>query len=319
MWPYCSQPLYADGLPTIFNITILNGYGIGGEIIDEPIFESFENEFDSFLDVHIEYSRRIWPWSGYLAVFIKINSKASNFNGIISAQIRLKVKTADKIDETTFKFRIKIIPTPSKSQRILWDQYRQMRYPPGYFARDNLEQKNSPLDWNADHPHTNFKNLYENFRKNGYFIEISGHPLTCTNLSSYSTLFIVDPEEEFFPDELTEIQKAVKFDGLNLIIFADWFNSTLIKKIQFLDDNTGKLWFPETGGTNIPALNSLLNIFGFSFGDIILNGKFEFGDSVINFLSGSTLIKAPKNGRLGFAKLDDIVSFVFMVLQNGIS
>ena len=33
------------------------------------------------------------------------------------------------------------------SQRILWDQYHNLRYPPGYFPRDNLRMKNDPLDW----------------------------------------------------------------------------------------------------------------------------------------------------------------------------
>ena len=49
------------------------------------------------------------------------------------------------------------------SKRILWDQYHNLRYPPGYFPRDNLKVKNDPLDWNADHIHTNFKvsNIYE--------------------------------------------------------------------------------------------------------------------------------------------------------------
>uniref|UniRef100_A0AC35G792 Peptidase S8/S53 domain-containing protein n=1 Tax=Panagrolaimus sp. PS1159 TaxID=55785 RepID=A0AC35G792_9BILA len=135
-----------------------------------------------------------------------------------------------------------------------------MRYPPGYFARDNLEQKNSPLDWNADHPHTNFKDLYEHLRGNGYFIEISGYPLICINLSSYSMLVIVDPEEEYFPAEINAIQMAVKNDNLNVIIFADWFNSTLIKKIQFMDDNTGKLWFPETG-TFLACKNDYSGVF----------------------------------------------------------
>lgn len=35
------------------------------------------------------------------------------------------------------------------SKRILWDQYHNLRYPPGYFPRDNLRMKNDPLDWYA--------------------------------------------------------------------------------------------------------------------------------------------------------------------------
>lgn len=35
----------------------------------------------------------------------------------------------------------------SCSKRVLWDQYHNLRYPPGYFPRDNLRMKNDPLDW----------------------------------------------------------------------------------------------------------------------------------------------------------------------------
>ena len=33
------------------------------------------------------------------------------------------------------------------SKRILWDQYHNLRYPAGYFPRDNLKMRNDPLDW----------------------------------------------------------------------------------------------------------------------------------------------------------------------------
>lgn len=35
MWPYCSQPIYYGGMPTIVNVTILNGMGVTGRIIDK--------------------------------------------------------------------------------------------------------------------------------------------------------------------------------------------------------------------------------------------------------------------------------------------
>ena len=50
-----------------------------------------------------------------------------------------------------FWMKIKIIPTPPRSKRILWDQYHNLRYPSGYFPRDDLKVKNDPLDWKADH------------------------------------------------------------------------------------------------------------------------------------------------------------------------
>lgn len=50
--------------------------------------------------------------------------------------------------------KVKIVPTPPRSKRVLWDQYHNLRYPPGYFPRDNLRMKNDPLDWYAS-PLTN--------------------------------------------------------------------------------------------------------------------------------------------------------------------
>lgn len=46
--------------------------------------------------------------------------------------------------------KVKIVPTPPRSKRVLWDQYHNLRYPPGYFPRDNLRMKNDPLDWCVD-------------------------------------------------------------------------------------------------------------------------------------------------------------------------
>lgn len=42
----------------------------------------------------------------------------------------------------------------------------------GYFPRDNLRMKNDPLDWNADHIHTNFKDFYAHLRSAGYYVEV---------------------------------------------------------------------------------------------------------------------------------------------------
>lgn len=71
-------------------------------------------------------------------------------------------------------FRAKIIPKPPRHRRIVWDQFHSLRYPPGYFPRDNLKIKNDPLDWNADHIHTNFKDMYQNLRNSGYYVEVLG-------------------------------------------------------------------------------------------------------------------------------------------------
>ena len=85
---------------------------------------------------------------------------------------------------------MKIIPTPSRSKRILWDQYHNLRYPSGYIPRDKLKEQTDPLDWNADHIHTNFRDLYSHLRSSGYFVEVLGQPFTCFDASNYGECFL---------------------------------------------------------------------------------------------------------------------------------
>lgn len=40
MWPYCSQPIYYGGMPTIVNVTILNGMGVTGRVVDKVKYPS---------------------------------------------------------------------------------------------------------------------------------------------------------------------------------------------------------------------------------------------------------------------------------------
>ena len=37
-WPYCSQPLYSNAMPVIFNITILNGMNVNGTVSKKVIY-----------------------------------------------------------------------------------------------------------------------------------------------------------------------------------------------------------------------------------------------------------------------------------------
>lgn len=58
---------------------------------------------------------------------------------------------AEQTSTVKLPIKVKIIPTPPRSKRVLWDQYHNLRYPPGYFPRDNLRMKNDPLDWYLSH------------------------------------------------------------------------------------------------------------------------------------------------------------------------
>ena len=117
----------------------------------------------------------------------------------------------------------------------------------------------------------------------------------------------MDSEEEFHKDEIEKLYSDITTKGLSLIIFADWYNTSVIKAAKFFDENTKKLWTPVTGGSNIPAINDLLSPFGIAFGDRIFEGDFKIGDHSTNYASGSSIIRFPNspNGYLIYRDLVD--------------
>ncbi|GAB6026455.1 Membrane-bound transcription factor site-1 protease, variant 3 [Chamberlinius hualienensis] len=311
MWPYCTQPLYYSMMPTVVNVTILNGMGVSGQIIEKPKWHPYTQQYGNYLEIALTYSDILWPWSGYLAVHIVVGKDAANWEGVAQGHISVTVQTnpkepnSDPLTSTVIlPVKVKIIPTPPRKKRVLWDQYHNLRYPPGYFPRDNLRMRNDPLDWNGDHIHTNFKDMYQHLRSIGYFVEVLGTPLTCFSANNYGTLLMVDGEEEYFPEEIAKLKKDVDA-GLSVIVFADWYNVTVMRKVKFFDENTRQWWMPDTGGANIPALNDMLSSWDMAFGDDIYDGDFIFGDHEMYYASGSTIIKFPKDGLLISRTLKD--------------
>ncbi|XP_015778554.1 PREDICTED: membrane-bound transcription factor site-1 protease-like [Acropora digitifera] len=286
MWPYCTQPMYYSGMPTIVNITILNGMGVTGEIEGQPTWHPYLAQHGDYIQVGFSYSAVLWPWSGYLAVIITPTEKAASWEGIAQGHVSLTVVSPPQESDieprrSTIKLpvRVKVIPTPPRSKRLLWDQYHNLRYPSGYFPRDNLKMRNDPLDWNGDHIHTNFKDMYMHLRNAGYFVEVLGSPFTCFDASKYSTLLLVDSEEEYFAEEVTKLRDDVENKGLSVIVVADWFNVPVMRKIKFYDENTRQWWMPDTGGVNVPALNGLLSQWNMAFSDQVYEGEFEIGEN----------------------------------------
>uniref|UniRef100_A0A182SPU7 MBTPS1 fourth domain-containing protein n=1 Tax=Anopheles maculatus TaxID=74869 RepID=A0A182SPU7_9DIPT len=193
----------------------------------------------------------------------------------------------------SFAIKVRIIPQPPRQKRILWDQYHSLRYPPGYLPRDNLKIKSDPLDWRADHVHTNFKDMYTHLRNAGYYVEVLGAPYTCFNASHYGTLLVVDPEEEFFPAEIAKLREDVLDRQLSVIVFADWYNTSVMRRIKFYDENTRQWWMPDTGGANVPALNDLLREFGIALGDRVADGYFDMRDHRMYYASGANIVRFP--------------------------
>jgi len=311
MWPYCSQPLYYGAMPTIVNVTILNGMGVSGRIVGSPVWSPYIPQNGHLINVSVSHSELLWPWSGWLSVTIQVTEAANVFDGVAQGHVSLTVESPPEDGEVlprsstvTLSIRAKIIPTPPRHKRLLWDQYHNLRYPPGYFPRDNLKMKSDPLDWNGDHVHTNFKDMYSHLRSRGFYVEVLGFPYTCMQASKYGALLLVDPEEEFFPEEVAKLKEDVD-NGLNVVVFADWYNVSVMRKVKFYDENTRQWWMPDTGGANIPALNDLLAPWSISLGDRVWEGDFALGEHSMHFASGTSIVKFPRSGNLVSRNLRD--------------
>ncbi|XP_015351496.1 membrane-bound transcription factor site-1 protease isoform X4 [Marmota marmota marmota] len=304
MWPYCSQPIYYGGMPTIVNVTILNGMGVTGRIVDKPDWQPYLPQNGDNIEVAFSYSSVLWPWSGYLAISISVTKKAASWEGIAQGHVMITVASpaetesksgAEQTSTVKLPVKVKIIPTPPRSKRVLWDQYHNLRYPPGYFPRDNLRMKNDPLDWNGDHIHTNFRDMYQHLRSMGYFVEVLGSPFTCFDATQYGTLLMVDSEEEYFPEEIAKLRRDVD-NGLSLVVFSDWYNTSVMRKVKFYDENTRQWWMPDTGGANIPALNELLSVWNMGFSDGLYEGEFALANHDMYYASGCSIAQFPEDG-----------------------
>ena len=90
---------------------------------------------------------------------ITVSEEAEDYDGYAEGFITFELESQTNRDGSdglqssviNLYLKAKIIPTPLRRQRILWDQFHNLRYPSGYFPRDDLKMKNDPLDWNADH------------------------------------------------------------------------------------------------------------------------------------------------------------------------
>ncbi|KAL0019909.1 hypothetical protein WJX77_006101 [Trebouxia sp. C0004] len=311
MWPFCTQPIYANALPLIFNATVLNAMALTGQFESPPVFKS-SNAAGQYLSVKFEYSSVLWPWSGFLALFIRVLPEASSVEDIASGEVSFTIVSPPspgsivvRRSSVTVPITVHIIPTPPRAKRVLWDQFHSMRYPPAYIPRDSLDVRNDILDWHGDHPHTNYHNMYDALRAAGYFLEILGSPFTCFDARQYGALLMVDSEEEYYPEEISKLKDDVEKEGMGLIVFGEWYNVDTMIKMKFFDDNTRSWWTPVTGGANVPALNDLLSPFGIAFGDAILEGQVPLEPDKPYYASGANIVRFPAGGHLHGWQLAD--------------
>ena len=211
-------------MPTLANLTLINGMAVAGRIASATWIPA-DALAAEVLEVWCEYEDVIWPWSGYFAVVIDVTAKGAAVDRVVRGTIRVVVEVDnDPSTDRTWReglgptisqtlelpVAVKIIPTPPRNRRILWDQFHSISYPSGYLPRDNLKTQSDMLDWLGDHPHTNYREAYESLRQSGYFVDILLSDLTCFDADDYGALLIIDSEEEFFPEEVEKLEHDVR-------------------------------------------------------------------------------------------------------------
>jgi membrane-bound transcription factor site-1 protease len=204
---------------------------------------------------------------------------------------------------------VPIVPTQPRAKRLLWDQFHSLKYPPGFLPRDVVPQSkvtSDQFDWNGDHPHTNFRELFTALRREGFFIDVLGEPYTCFDASQYGALLLVDPEDEFSPAEVEKLRVDVDERGLGLFVAVDWYDAELMERLRFFDDNTKLWWSPATGGSNVPAVNELLAAWGIAFGGEAFEGTVP--DERFEFLTGNAIVQFPIDGAVLGARLTSVRS-----------
>lgn len=195
-WPYCAQSLYAGAIPTIVNVTILNALGAHGYVARPPRWVGAAN--GDKVTVQFEVSETLWPWSGWLAVSLQVVPAAATFDGVVEGTIEMTVGSEGRQGaELSLPVTVRVMPTPPRNRRLLWDIGHSMMYPlGGYVPKDSFEQKEDFLDLNGDHPHTNYRDAFMAVLGFGYSVEILSKPFTSFDASNYGTLLLIDPEEE---------------------------------------------------------------------------------------------------------------------------
>jgi hypothetical protein len=172
MWPYCRQGLYHTGAPVHANLTVLNPLGVSGAVTDAVWVATGNNQH--LLDVTLRHADVLWPWSGWLSVTLTVKEDvevATRVDGIVRFTV-VAYGTPAGSSVVEVPVHALVVPTPPRARRVLWDQHHSLRYPSGYFPRDDLDVKGDMLDWNGDHLHTNFRDVYDTLRAAGYFVEV---------------------------------------------------------------------------------------------------------------------------------------------------
>ncbi|QDZ20650.1 subtilisin-like protein [Chloropicon primus] len=302
-WPHSAQPVYAKSMPLMLNFTIMNGMGVTGYFTDPPRWNP-RNKLGNQVRFQFDYSNVLWPWSGYLGVYMHVEDAAAHSSGIAEGSITFNVSSppfpgekrgTKREQEVRIDIKLRVEPTPPRSKRVLWDDYHSLQYPYAYIPKDAAHETHT-YDFQGDHPHTNYFNVFNELVANGYFVEVLSSSMTCFDASQYGLLVVIDPEMEFDQEEIDKLYTDVTKEGMGLLVLADWYDRHMIDKYTLWNDNYRATMHPAMGGCNVPALNRLLSNFEVAFSNATANGHLRLGpDKQLGVYDGAMIGRMPPN------------------------
>ena len=315
LWPYCDQPLYATAQPLLLNVTLLNSAARRSRLAAPPRWIADAN--GDALTVAFASAGDLDAWVGFLGVRLSVPAAAARWSGDVAGRIEIDVEplhpngsalepaaAAAATLRVTVPLRVRVVPTPPRASRLLFDIFHSSQYPTGFFPNDDISQHNVELmDWNGDSPFTSFRSLYTELRAAGYYVEVLRSDFSTFDAASYGALLLLDSEERFLPAELTKLADDVRRRGLGLVVAADWWDATVMRGLYYKDQHTGVANHCGMGGANVPALNRLLRPFGIGFQSRIFEGSYSLGGRRVDHLSGTALASFPSGGLLHHAFL----------------
>ncbi|KAG7200046.1 hypothetical protein KM043_000496 [Ampulex compressa] len=131
MWPYCTQAVYHTGMPTIVNVTIINGLGVSGHVAEYAWHPYSGTGNGERIQVSVTHSDVLWPWSGWLAVSITVPPASRDWQGIAQGHLSIVVESpspspsylsadgeqegeAPRRSRIELPLKAKVIPTPPR-------------------------------------------------------------------------------------------------------------------------------------------------------------------------------------------------------------
>lgn len=65
-------------------MTVLNGMGVQGDFEGRPVFIP-DSGNGKYLQVDFAHSERLWPWSGFLALYLTVSPEGRSVRGQVGA------------------------------------------------------------------------------------------------------------------------------------------------------------------------------------------------------------------------------------------